>query len=99
MRAELETVTAWQRHHTEMNAYMEDQASFMRTLDVFSTALTAVGSVVDPSMASIYQETNKSNALSTAQTENAQAQAAVHQQGVSKRQEALRQLLVIKGCN
>lgn len=98
MGDELSSVGTWQQHHADTNAFMEKQASSMRMMDGLSAVLTAVGSAVDPSMAGMYEENNKSSALATAQTENAQAQAAVHQSGLAKRKLALRQLFAIKEC-
>ncbi|MDQ8037264.1 MAG: hypothetical protein REI12_07575 [Pedobacter sp.] len=98
MGSEITAVSTWQQHYTDTNVFMEKQASSMRIMDTFGSVLTAVGSAVDPSMAGMYQESNKSSALATAQTENAQAQAATHQAGLSKRQSALKQLFAIKGC-
>lgn len=99
MSTEIAAVGTWQQHHSDMNAFMEKQASSMRMMDGLGSILTAVGSAVDPSMAGMYEESNKSSALATAQTENAQAQAAAHQAGLAKRQTALKQLFAIKGCS
>ena len=98
LQSELNAVSAWERHHTEMNAYMEDQASFMKTMDALGAVLGAVGSAVDPSMSGMYQANTKSSSLATAQVESSQSQAAAHQAGLAKRQVALGQLMSIKGC-
>lgn len=98
LNSELVAVSTWERHHADMNAYMEDQASFMKSMDAIGAVLGAVGSAVDPSMSSMYQANTKSSTLATAQVENSRTQAAAHQAGLAKRREAIGQMLDIKGC-
>lgn len=98
LNLELGAVSSWEQHHAEMNTYMQSQASFMKSMDTVGALLGAIGSSVDPSMASLYEANTKSSTLATAQVENAQAQAATHQAGLSKRRNALGKLMEIKGC-
>jgi hypothetical protein len=98
LNLELGAVSTWEQHHAEMNTYMQSQASFMQSMDSVTAILTAVGSSADPTMASIYQQNSQASSLATAQTENAQAQAAAHQAGLVKRRATLEQLRAIKQC-
>lgn len=98
LNLELGAVSTWEQHHAEMNDYMQNQASFMQNMDSMTAILTAIGSSVDPTMAGVYQQNNQASSLATAQTENAQAQAAAHQAGLVKRRSTLEQLRVIKQC-
>lgn len=98
LNIELGAVSTWEKHHTDMNTYMQDQASFMQSMDVIGAVLGAVGSAVDPSMSGVYQANTKSSTLATAQVESSQAQAAAHQAGLAKRRGALGNLMAINGC-
>jgi hypothetical protein len=96
--AERDRVNAWQKHYTELNAFNAEEVSSMRTIGAFGSFITALGSVVDPSMASMYSENQKSSDLATSQMENAQAKAAVQEQGITNRQTALKQVMALRKC-
>ena len=95
---ELVAIGTWEQHQANAETYMQRSASFMSSLDMLTDILGAVGSQVDPSMASLYQANAQSGKLATAQVEASQSEAATHKAGLAKRRAALGQLHTIKRC-
>lgn len=98
IKEETQAVAQWKQYFAARSKYLQEQTNTMQKLDAVGSVLSDALGKIDPSNQDIRAGSIRQGALATESSQVSQEQAAMHEAGLKKRADTLRQLHDIRKC-